>query len=787
MFLHNIKIAFRNFQKDKSTFLINLIGLSIGLTCSLLIALWVWDELSVDKFHEQDDQLYQAMIHHHHADQIITGEYTQGLLGEALVTEIPEVEMAVTSSESIPTPVILDNGNQKIKSFGQFSSPNFFKLFNYELLSGDKNTVLNDKKSIVISDKMAMKLFNTTAAIGKVLNWQLLHFDGDVTVSGVFKEIGSNSTNQFDFILPFPIFKDLLGPSINWDNFNSRTTVRLQANTDVEKLNSDLKDFIKTKNKNTISTLFLQPYSERYLHGKYENGKLIGGRIEYVRLFSIIAIFILMIACINFMNLSTAKATRKLKEIGVRKTIGANRKSLMAQYLSESVLTTLFSLFIAIILVHLLMPSFNSLTGKELGFPWQLPMIGGVLGLTIFTGLLAGSYPALYLSGFKPAKILKGTSNKLTGGTLVRKGLVMFQFALSVIFIVAVSIIYQQINFIQTKNLGYNRDNIITFPKEGNAGNQLETFLTQMKNIPGLVNASGTQHTIVAGGNTTGGLQWEGKNPNDVIQFTNMTVYYDYIETMQIEQVAGRSFSKEFGSEKGNLIFNETAIRRMGLTDPVGKTIKLWGEDAKIIGVVKDFHFESLHEKVDPMFLMLDPEYLMTVVARIESGKERETIGRLEDFYKTFNPGFSLDYTFLDTSYDAEYKAESRISILSRYFAGLAIFISCLGLFGLASFTVQQRMKEISIRKVLGASVAGLVGLLSRNFLALVLIAFLLASPIAYFLMENWLDAFAYRIDIPWTIFIWTGLIIISITFLIVSYHITKAALTNPVESLKED
>ena len=787
MFLHNIKIAFRNFQKDKSTFLINLIGLSIGLTCSLLIALWVWDELSVDKFHEQDDQLYQAMIHHHHADQIITGEYTQGLLGEALVTEIPEVEMAVTSSESIPTPVILDNGNQKIKSFGQFSSPNFFKLFNYELLSGDKNTVLNDKKSIVISDKMAMKLFNTTAAIGKVLNWQLLHFDGDVTVSGVFKEIGSNSTNQFDFILPFPIFKDLLGPSINWDNFNSRTTVRLQANTDVEKLNSDLKDFIKTKNKNTISTLFLQPYSERYLHGKYENGKLIGGRIEYVRLFSIIAIFILMIACINFMNLSTAKATRKLKEIGVRKTIGANRKSLMAQYLSESVLTTLFSLFIAIILVHLLMPSFNSLTGKELGFPWQLPMIGGVLGLTIFTGLLAGSYPALYLSGFKPAKILKGTSNKLTSGTLVRKGLVMFQFALSVIFIVAVSIIYQQINFIQTKNLGYNRDNIITFPKEGNAGNQLETFLTQMKNIPGLVNASGTQHTIVAGGNTTGGLQWEGKNPNDVIQFTNMTVYYDYIETMQIEQVAGRSFSKEFGSEKGNLIFNETAIRRMGLTDPVGKTIKLWGEDAKIIGVVKDFHFESLHEKVDPMFLMLDPEYLMTVVARIESGKERETIGRLEDFYKTFNPGFSLDYTFLDTSYDAEYKAESRISILSRYFAGLAIFISCLGLFGLASFTVQQRMKEISIRKVLGASVAGLVGLLSRNFLALVLIAFLLASPIAYFLMENWLDAFAYRIDIPWTIFIWTGLIIISITFLIVSYHITKAALTNPVESLKED
>ncbi len=787
MLRHNIKLAFRNFKKDKSTFSINLIGLSIGLACAIMIFMWVNDEVNVDKFHSKSDQLYQAMINHHLADEIITGEFTQALLGDALLAEIPEVEMAVTSSEAIPTPFILDNGNQKIKAYGQFSGADFFKLFNYDFLEGDRNTMLNNKTSIVISDALAMKLFKTTSAIGKVLNWQLLHFEGEVTVTGVFKEIGNYSTSQFDLILPFPIFADLLGPSINWDNFNTQTAVRLQANTDIEKLNNTLTNFIKTKNERTNTTLFLKPYAEKYLHGKYENGKLAGGRIEYVRLFSIIALFILIIACINFMNLSTAKATRKLKEIGVRKTIGANRQSLIGQYLGESILTAFLALLMAVVLVHLILPSFNSLTGKELSFPWQLPMISALLGLTVFTGIFAGSYPALYLSGFHPAKTLKNSIGKSSGSVLVRKGLVIFQFTLSVIFIVAVSVIYQQINFIQTKNLGYNRDNIITFSKEGKAGTDIESFLTQLKNVPGIVNASGTQHTIVAGGSTTSGLHWEGKNPEDMIQFTNMTVFYDYVETMQIEQLEGRSFSKEFGTEEGNLILNETAIKRMGITDPVGKTIRLWGEDAKIIGVVKDFNFESLHKKVEPMFLMLAPEYLMTIVARIEAGRERETISRLEEFYKTHNTGYTLNYNFLDAKYDAEYKAEARVSILSRYFAGLAIFISCLGLFGLAAFTVQRRMKEISIRKVLGASVFGLVSLLSKNFLVLVLLAFLLASPIAYFLMENWLNAFAYRIDIPWAIFMWTGIIIISITFLIVSFHITKAAFVNPVESLKSE
>ena len=523
------------------------------------------------------------------------------------------------------------------------------------------------------------------------------------------------------------------------------------------------------------------------MYGEYEGGELVGGRIEYIRLFSIIAFFILLIACINFMNLSTAKATRKLKEVGVRKTIGADRQSLIGQYLGESIFMTLIALISSLILVQAILPQFNLLTGKALTFPTSLPVLGGLLAITIITGMLAGSYPALYLSSFNPAKVLKGAMSGSTGELWVRKVLVVFQFALSVILIVAVLVVYKQIDFIQTKNLGYDKENILTFQSEGMAATNLPTFLEEIKRISGIINASSTSHSLMTGGSWTTGLSWEGKDPEANIKFANLGVYYDFIETIGFEIIEGRSFSKEFGKEENNLIMNETAIKVMGLTDPVGKVIDMWGGKATIIGVAKDFHFQSLHESITPMFFKFNPEFLLNIMARIEKGKEKEVIEGLEAFYKANNAGYDLNYTFLDTDFAEQYKAEARVSALAQYFAGLAIIISCLGLFGLVTFSAQRRQKEIGIRKVLGASTFSLVRLLSSEFTKMVIVAIFIALPISYYIAQYWLEGFAFKIELkPW-FFIAAGLGALSIAWLTVGVQTLKAANLNPTQTLKSE
>ena len=787
MWHHNFKLAFRNSMRDKSTFFINLIGLSTGLACTLLIALWVMDEWQVDKFHEKNSSLYTAMINHEQSNGMKTNNSTQGgLLSKALEADFPEVRAATQESEPIPMPFILKNaGGERVKATGKFAETDLFKLFSYEMVDGDRTTFLNDRQSIAISEELAYQLFDKRDVVGQTLEWELLHLKEKVTITGVFKAPKSNSTNQFELLVPFQIFEELI--NVQWGNYNARTYVELKQNVDVGALNARLATYIKEKPGNDNETLFLKPYSESYLYGEYENGQVVGGRIEYVRLFSIIAFFILLIACINFMNLSTAKATQKLKEVGVRKTIGAERGTLIGQYLGESIFLALISMLISLVLVQMLLPQFNLLTGKELAFPTGLPIIGSLVGITLLTGLLAGSYPALYLSSFNPAKVLKGAINGSTGELWMRKILVVFQFALSVILIVSVLVVYKQIDFIQNRNLGYNKENVLLFANEGMASTNLETFLTEIKKIPGIVNASSTGHTIVAGGSWTTGLSWEGKDPEANIQFGNMGVYYDFIETLDIEIKEGRSFSKAFGNEENNLIVNEAAIKVMGLEDPIGKVIDKWGQKTTIVGVVKDFNFQSLHEAITPMFIELNPEYLMAVATRIEVGKEKETIAALETFYRKNNPGYALDYTFLDTEFAAQYEAEARISLLARYFAGLAIIISCLGLFGLVAFSAQRRKKEIGIRKVLGASTFSLVRILSADFTKMILVAIFIALPLSYYIAQYWLAGFAFKITLqPW-FFLIAGLGALGIAWLTVGIQTVKAANLNPTETLKSE
>jgi len=790
MLKHYLLITFRSITKSKSNLFINILGLSTGLACVLLIYLWVNDELNFDKFHKNNDQLYQILVNHHNADQIVTKDGTPDLLAETLKNEMPEVELATAV---MPTNLIgkfvISSDDKKIKEYGQFTGEDFFKVFSFKLIKGNANHVLSDKRSIVISEKLSQKLFNTTEnVIGKTLEWQFLNFNEPVIVSGVFENIPTNSSLQFDFVLSFEAWKNFstkIGRQIAWYNFAPYTYVVLKNGSNSEEFNKKLKEFLKQKNQNTNASLFARQYSSGYLYGNYENGAQSGGRIYYVKMFSLIAIFILIIACINFMNLSTATASTRLKEVGIKKTIGSDRTKLIVQFIGESVLITLISLLVTILLVFLLLPEFNSLTGKEISINFNVNTILSLIVFTMIIGLISGSYPAFYLSKLSPLQILKGGTEKSSRETIIRKGLVIFQFTLSVIFIVGVLIVYKQIKFIQTQNPGFQKNNLIYFDKEGKASENQYTFLEEIKKIPGVINASIIGSTVVGSQNSTGSISWKGKNPENVTFFEEVAVDYNMLETLGIELKEGRSFDEKFGSEKSKIIFNEAAIRLMDLKDPIGKTVRHYSGEMEIIDVVKDFHFESMHEVIKPLLFKIAPEFTSKFMIRIKPGSVNETIKEISSFYGRFNPGYPFEYKFLEEDYQNQYKAEKRVELLSKYFAGFAIIISCLGLFGLASFTAEKRIKEIGVRKALGADSKDIIILLSKDFIKLVFISVIIASPFAYYFMNNWLQDFAYRIEIEWWMFTLSAGIVLLIALTTVSYHSIKAALANPVQSLR--
>ena len=660
-------------------------------------------------------------------------------------------------------------------------------MFSFELVEGIPAEVLSDKKSIVITEDIAMRLFGTTEnVVGKMVEWE---HKAQYQVSGVMKDIPAHSSVSFDYVLTIEDFKQNNEWMLSWFNTAPQTHILLKAGTDVNAFNNKIADFvrIKTEGKANHRTPFVQRYSERYLHGKYENGVLVGGRIEYVKMFSIIAVFILLIACINFMNLSTARASRRLKEVGVKKVVGARQSNLVAQYLSESILMSLFSLLVALLIVWIFLPQFNTITGKQLALTFS-PAVGfALLGIVLLTGLVSGSYPALYLSRFGPATVLKGKLNNFIGEVWARKGLVVFQFTLSIVLIVSVWVVYEQISFIQTRNLGYDKDNIIMIPKEGAVRGKEETFLTELQNLEGVAGASATGHDMTGHNGGTYGIEWPGKDPEDRTEFENLTVDVGFPELMGIDVKEGRTFSKDRSAEREKIVFNEAAIAYMDIKDPIGKKIKLWGEEHEIIGVVKDFNFESFHEEIKPLFLRLSPENANKIMVRIEKGREEIAIGNIQKFYSSFNPGFPLTYRFLDQDYQELYAAEQRVGELSKYFAGLAILISCLGLFGLAAFTTERRIKEIGIRKTLGSTNVSIVYLLSAEFTKMILTAIAVALPLSYYFADVWLKNFAFRIDLQWWFFAASGLAALGIAWLTVGIHTMKAASVNPAKCLRSE
>lgn len=786
-----IKTSWRHLLNDKQFTALNLFGLTTGLACSLLICLWVTDELNFDKFHEKDDRLYEVMIHEQAGNRIATSNATGEQIGETLLKDMPEVETAViTTPASWFQKFSLSVDKQTISAGGNFVSHDYFNAFSFPLIHGNRDQVLTNKNSIAISRKLAVQLFRTPdLAFGKILEWKWQAYAGKCLVTGVFEDFPANSSQQHDFLLSMDAWNQIVprgnvrASSGPFDNF-----VVLKEGSNVAQINQKMAGIAKTAFNDSTSTLFLRKYSEAYLYGNYENGAMAGGRINYVRIFAVIAMIILVIACINFMNLSTARASMRMKEVGVKKALGAGRATLVFQFLSESLVLSFFAMLIAVVITWALLPQFNAITGKSLELHFNIKIALALLVVSLITGLLAGSYPALHLSRFKPAITLKGALPGSFGALIVRKGLVIFQFTVSIVFIVSVMVIYRQVRYVQEKNLGFDKDNIIYFEMNGRVAEQPESFLAQLKSVPGVMNASSIQQKIILPAMMPGngsGVRWEGKNGEDKIRFFRMPVNYDLIETLDIKMVEGRSFSRSYGNEATNVVLNEAAVKAMDLRNPIGKTISIGGQERHIVGVSKNFHFNSLHEEIRPFILYISPAETMLVMSKIAAGKERETIENIQHLHKQFNPGYSFDYAFLDHDYQAQYKSEQLAGQLSRYFAVLAIIISCLGLFGLAAFTADRRRQEIGIRKVLGATVSNVVALLTKDFLILVMIAISIAFPLAWWLMDQWLQNFAYHIAIHISIFIITGLLLMLITFATIGYQSIKAALMNPTDSLK--
>jgi putative ABC transport system permease protein len=786
MFKNNLKIAWRNLFKDTQFTLLNLVGLSVGLACTLLIYLWVNDEIGFDHFKGQ--QPFQLMEHRKSASGITISDESSGILGETLKAAMPQIEYAA----AVAPPdwfqrFTLSVGDKNIKATGQYVGKEYFSIFPFRILEGKRDEMLKDKNSIALSETMARKLFNTTEnIIGKPVRFQQ---DTDFFVSGVFEDPPYHSSQQFEFALSFEYYKDIQGWVKTWNNTGPHNFITLKKGTDLAAFNHKIAGVVTQNGGDTSRSVFAMPFSDNYLQNTFSHGSRLGGKIEYVRLFSLIALFILAIACINFMNLSTAKASRRLKEVGIKKVVGAGRQQLIIQFLGESMLLTLVAVNLALALVWILLPQFNFITGKQISFGFDSSMLLGLLGITLFTGLLSGSYPALYLSGFKPVKILKGKFNSSHAEIWTRKGLVVFQFTLTVVLIVSVLVVYQQIQFIQHADPGYKKDHVVRFNAEGKLLNAEESFVAALKTLPGVANASYTFHNMVGRNYGTNGLDWVGKDSRESIYFEGVGAGFDFIETMGMQMAAGRSYSREYGNEQSKIILNEAAIRAMQLKNPIGQSVKIYDAEKQIIGVVKDFHFESLHEPVKPLFILEEPQGnpWHKIMVRIRGGQEASTLDQIQKLYESYNPGFPFDYNFLDDIYQKQYLSELRVGILSRYFAGIAIIISCLGLFGLVAFTAQRRQKEIGVRKVVGATVPNIIFMLSKDFLKLILISVLIAFPLSWWAMEQWLHGFAYRISLGPFVFIIAGTSIIFITLLTISFQAIKAAVTSPIKSLRTE
>jgi len=787
MLINYLKITVRNIKRHKAFSFINIAGLGIGLAISLFIVLWVQDELNYDRFHKNYENIYRIVEQWKISEGSVNpGATTPYPLGPALRDNYREVEESLHFFIESGTLVGYKDKRFYENKFA-FADANFFTLFSFPLLKGSPENAIKDLNSLVISQSMAEKYFGNEDPIGKVLTINARH---DFIVSGIMFDMPHNSHIQADFICNFEfLIADQW--STRWVDHMYYTYLRLRPDTDLETFGTKIKSFINDKNHDpTTIQISLQPLKDIHLrsHFNYDLGGTSQGKALYVYIFSIVAALVLLIACINFMNLATAKAANRAKEIGVRKVSGAFKSHLIKQFMGESFFMSLLALLFAIICVSFLLPVFNSLTGKNFNSMSLLnsSMIFYSFALAVITGLLAGIYPALYLSSIRPSSILKGKLRSGAKSRSFRRTLVVLQFGLSVILLMGTFVISDQLAYIQNKNLGIKKDHIIYMEKREKPPHDHSAFkaeLTRYPEIKSVTTSSQLPSNITWG---TTGVEWEGMTSGQMIHWSVMSVDFDYFDTFGLEILEGRNFSKEISTDAdAAYIINETGADILGYESTIGKKLTLWDMEGPIIGIVRDFHINSLHEQIEPLIIKVNPSWNSIIFVKIDANNIKSSIAKIEEVYQRMNPDYPFQFHFLDAQYEDMYISEERTGKLFRYFSFLAIFISCLGLFGLSSFVAEQRTKEIGIRRVFGANIPVILVQLLRDFTKWVLIANIIAWPIGYYAMTQWLKNFAYRTDFDWRIFLLSGVITLLIAVATVSYKSLKAATANPIDSLR--
>jgi len=769
-----IKIAIRNFLRQKGYTFINIAGLAIGIACCILIMLWVQDELSYDRFHENAEDLYVATFSN---GSIVTPT----ALSDYLKAEYPEV--IHTSRYSGQGRNLLKYKDKEIyEEAGIMVDPDFLKMFTVRFLKGDPETALDDPNSILLSEQVALKLFGTSDPIGQTLTYNT---SLDMKVSGVFKNYPANSHMRFRYLIPTALAMKYNENYNMWDRNNIQTYVHLQKDTPVHSVDEKISDVVERHRPQDQRALSLQPITRLHLNPFMHPDV----PLMYLCLFSAMAFFILLIACINFINLTTARSSNRAKEVGIRKTVGACRSNLVRQFFGESLILTLVASGAGIGLVFLFLPLFNNLTGKT--FTWeyliQQTIVLGIFGIIFLAVIIAGSYPALLLSRFQTVKVLKGKQMTSTKGGLFRKALVVLQFSLSILLILGTLMIFRQVHYLRERDVGYDRDNIVYFGIGTRFRQNIDTIKTELLSNPDVLNVTLTNIAPYRW-NTNAGfgdVYWEGKTHQQV-KMVMTSVDYDFLETFGLQMNQGRFFSKEFSTDASDAyVVNQAAVRAMEMDDPIGKELKVWDLSKRIIGVVEDYHFESLHNKIIPMAMRIDPNGYSQACVRISPHRIPGTLAFLETKWKEIYPEYPFEYRFLDETIQNQYRSEQATGKIVTVFTIFALFISCLGIFGLSSYTAEQRTKEIGVRKVLGATVSSIVKHISKEFVVLVTIANIIIWPMAYFIMSRWLENFAYRITIGWWTFVLTGLAVLAVSLLTVSWQIIRAATANPVDSLR--
>ncbi|MDB5133496.1 MAG: transporter permease [Mucilaginibacter sp.] len=789
MLKNYLKITWRNLLRHKAFSLINIVGLAIGMASSALILLWIQNEISYDQFHVKKDRLYEVYNRSVFDGKLWCWGTTPKVMAKTLKQDYSQVEEVSRTSNGN---FLFTVGDKHLNVNGNFTDPGFLTMFSFPLINGNAGTALNNINNIVITQKLSKKLFGNDNAMGKVIK---IDSNAYFTVTGVLKDLPNNTQFNFEYLMPWAYLKKIGGDDGGWGNNSVQTWALLKPNVTEAAVNKSIVNITRSHSDIKDIDVFLHPASKWRLYSKFDQkGKVEGGRIETVKIFSLIAAFILLIACINFMNLSTARSEKRAREVGIRKVVGALRGSLIYQFLGESILIALIAGALALLIVQLSMSGFNLLTDKQLYIPYGNPYFWLIaLGFIFITGAISGSYPALYLSSFKPVSVLKGTFKAANALITPRKLLVVIQFTFAVVLIICTIIIRQQMKYAQDRDTGYKKNNLVYVMMTGDDEKHYASIKNELLSSGAASAVTKTSAPITQAWSDSWDFLWEGKDISKKIDFNIFNTDGDLVKTMGLKIVAGRDIDvKAYSTDSTALILNETAVKIMGFKDPIGKIVKRGeGTDTKdwhIVGVVKDFILQSPYEPVKAMIIQGPKSWFNVIHFKLNSANTTaDNLKRAENVFKKYNPEYPFEYNFIDQEYAKKFGDEQRTGTLASLFAGLTIIISCLGLFGLAAYMAQNRIKEIGVRKVLGASVTGITTLLSKDFLKLVIISLVIASPIAWYFMDKWLNGYTYRITISIWVFVIAALLTMMISIITVSFQAIKAALANPVKSLRSE